>query len=123
MKNDIKINVQVAYIDNQSSVLSKKYVFAYTITIINQGKVGAQLRTRYWQIKDETGKTEEVAGEGVIGQKPHIAPGESFEYSSGAIINTTTGSMKGSYGMISDDGERFDVEISEFVLSEPHTLH
>ena len=123
MKNDIKINVQVAYIDNQSSVLSKKYVFAYTITIINQGKVGAQLRTRYWQIKDETGKTEEVVGEGVIGQKPHIAPGESFEYSSGAIINTTTGSMKGSYGMISDDGERFDVEISEFVLSEPHTLH
>ena len=123
MKNDIKINVQVAYIDNQSSVLSKKYVFAYTITIINQGKVGAQLRTRYWQIKDDTGKTEEVAGEGVIGQKPYIAPGESFEYSSGAIINTTTGSMKGSYGMISDDGERFDVEISEFVLSEPHTLH
>jgi ApaG protein len=119
MKNNIKIIVKVDYLEEQSS----KHAFAYTITITNLGKIGAQLRTRYWQIKDETGETEEVIGEGVIGQQPHIAPGESFKYSSGAIINTLTGSMKGRYGMINDDGERFDAEISEFVLSKPYTLH
>jgi ApaG protein len=66
---------------------------------------------------------EEVIGEGVIGQQPHLSPGENFEYSSGAIISTVTGSMKGSYGMINDQGQRFDAVIPEFTLSEPYTLH
>ena len=123
MKNKIEINVEVTYLSEQSDVLNKQYAYAYTITITNQGDVGAQLRTRRWLIKDESGQTEEVIGEGVIGQQPYLSPGESFEYSSGAVISTETGSMKGSYGMINDDGKRFDADIPEFVLSEPYTLH
>ena len=123
MKNKIEINVEVTYLSEQSDVLNKQYAYAYTITITNQGDVGAQLRTRRWLIKDESGQTEEVIGEGVIGQQPHLSPGESFQYSSGAIINTETGTMKVSYGMISDRGQRFDADIPEFTLSEPRTLH
>ena len=123
MKNNIKISVQVAYLEEQSNIPSGQYAFAYTITITNNGSVGAQLNTRYWQITDEAGEIEEVVGEGVVGQQPHLSPGESFNYSSGAVIKTITGSMKGSYGMINDDGYRFDAEIPEFVLSKPYTLH
>ena len=123
MKNKIKVNVEVTYLSDQSDILNKQYAYAYTITIINQGDTGAQLRTRRWLIQDESGETEEVIGEGVIGQQPHLSPGESFQYSSGAIISTETGTMKGSYGMISDIGQRFDADIPEFTLSEPHTLH
>ena len=123
MKNNIEINVEVTYLSDQSDIINKQYAFAYTITITNQGDVGAQLRTRRWLIQDESGQTEEVIGEGVIGQQPHLSPGESFQYSSVAIINTETGTMKGSYGMISDLGNRFDADIPEFTLSEPSTLH
>jgi len=123
MKNNIEINVEVTYLSDQSDIINKQYAYAYTITITNQGDVGAQLRTRRWLIQDESGQTEEVIGEGVIGQQPHLSPGESFQYSSGAIINTETGIMKGSYGMISDLGHRFDADIPEFTLSEPRTLH
>ena len=123
MKNNIEINVEVTYLSDQSDIINKQYAYAYTITITNQGDVGAQLRTRRWLIQDESGQTEEVIGEGVIGQQPHLSPGESFQYSSGAIINTEAGTMKGSYGMISDSGQRFDADIPEFTLSEPRTLH
>ena len=123
MKNKIEINVEVTYLSDQSDILNKQYPYAYTLTITNQGDTGAQLRTRRWLIQDESGETEEVIGEGVIGQQPHLSPGESFKYSSGAIISTETGTMKGSYGMISDIGQRFDADIPEFTLSEPHTLH
>ena len=123
MKNKIEVNVEVTYLSDQSDILNKQYAYAYTITITNQCDTGAQLRTRRWLIQDESGETEEVIGEGVIGQQPHLSPGESFKYSSGAIISTETGTMKGSYGMISDIGQRFDADIPEFTLSEPHTLH
>ena len=123
MQNNIEIEVKVTYLPSQSDIPNSQYAYAYTITITNKGVSGAQLRTRRWIIEDETGNVEEVAGEGVIGQQPYLSPGESFEYSSGAIISTETGSMKGSYGMINDDGKRFDAEIPEFVLSEPYTLH
>ena len=119
MKNKIEINVEVTYLSDQSDILNNQYAYAYTITITNQGDTGAQLRTRRWLIQDESGETEEVIGEGVIGQQPHLSPGESFKYSSGAIISTETGTMKGSYGMISDIGQRFDADIPEFTLSEP----
>ena len=123
MKNKIEINVEVAYLPEQSNLVNSQYAYAYTITITNNGETGAQLRTRRWLIQDESGETEEVIGEGVIGQQPHLAPGESFKYSSGAVISTETGTMKGSYGMISDQGQRFDAVIPEFTLSEPYTLH
>lgn len=123
MKNKIEVNVEVTYLPEQSNLVNSQYAFAYTITITNNGETGAQLRTRRWLIQDESGETEEVIGEGVIGQQPHLSPGESFKYSSGAVINTETGTMKGSYGMISDQGQRFDAVIPEFTLSEPYTLH
>lgn len=123
MKNKIEVNVEVTYLPEQSSLVSSKYAYAYTITITNNGETGVQLRTRRWLIQDESGETEEVIGEGVIGQQPHLSPGESFKYSSGAVISTETGTMKGSYGMISDQGQRFDAVIPEFTLSEPYTLH
>jgi ApaG protein len=123
MKNKIEVNVEVTYLPEQSNLVSSKYAYAYTITITNNGDTGAQLRTRRWLIQDESGETEEVIGEGVIGQQPHLSPGESFKYSSGAVISTETGTMKGSYGMISDQGQRFDAVIPEFTLSEPYTLH
>ena len=123
MQNNIEIEVKATYLPSQSDVPNSQYAYAYTITITNKGGSGVQLRTRRWLIEDETGNVEEVVGEGVIGQQPYLSPGESFEYSSGAVISTETGSMKGSYGMINDDGKRFDAEIPEFVLSEPYTLH
>ena len=123
MKNKIEVSVKVTYLPGQSNVSGSQYAYAYTLTITNNGEFGAQLRTRHWLIQDESGEVEEVIGEGVIGQQPHLSPGESFEYSSGAIISTVTGSMKGSYGMINDQGQRFDAVIPEFTLSEPYTLH
>ena len=123
MKNKIEVNVEVTYLPEQSNLVNNQYAYAYTITITNNGETGAQLRTRRWLIQDESGETEEVIGEGVIGQQPHLSPGESFKYSSGAVISTETGTMKGSYGMISDQGQRFDAVIPEFTLSEPYTLH
>ena len=123
MKNKIEVNVEVTYLPEQSNLVNSQYAYAYTITITNNGETGAQLRTRRWLIQDESGETEEVIGEGVIGQQPHLSPGESFKYSSGAVISTETGTIKGSYGMISDQGQRFDAVIPEFTLSEPYTLH
>ena len=123
MKNKIDVSVEVTYLPGQSNIPGGQYAFAYTITITNHGESGAQLKTRRWLIQDETGQVEEVVGEGGGGQQPYLSPGESFEYSSGAIISTETRSMKGSYGMINDQGHRFDAIIPEFSLSEPYTLH
>jgi len=123
MQNNIEIEVQVMYLPSQSDIPNSQYAYAYTITITNKGDCGAQLRTRRWLIEDETGNVEEVVGEGVIGQQPYLSPGEIFEYSSGAVISTETGTMKGTYGMINDNGRRFDADIPEFALSEPYTLH
>ena len=123
MKNNIKIDVQVSFIEERSNAANNQHTFAYTITIANQGTVGAQLLTRHWRIQYETGHVEDVIGEGVIGQQPHLMPGESYQYSSGSVIKTPTGTMKGAYGMINDEGERFEAKIPEFVLSEPYTLH
>jgi len=123
MKNSIQIDVQVSFIKEQSSAAINQYTFAYTITITNNGSIGAQLLTRHWRIQDETGHIEDVIGEGVIGEQPHLMPGESYQYSSGSVIKTATGTMKGAYGMVNDEGERFEAKIPEFILSEPYTLH
>ncbi|HIB28471.1 MAG TPA: Co2+/Mg2+ efflux protein ApaG [Candidatus Thioglobus sp.] len=123
MKNNINIAVKVTFIEEQSRPSSNQYTYAYTITITNNGTIGAQLLTRRWRIQDETGHTEDVIGEGVVGQQPHLQPGESYQYSSGSVIKTETGTMKGAYGMVNDEGERFEAQIPEFILSEPYTLH
>jgi ApaG protein len=98
-------------------------VFAYTITLRNTGTVPAQLISRHWIITDANNHVQEVKGLGVVGEQPLLAPGESFQYSSGAAIGTVVGTMRGTYQMVADDGTKFDASIPEFTLSIPRTLH
>ncbi|VAW76844.1 ApaG protein [hydrothermal vent metagenome] len=120
---DIKINVETRYIEEQSYPDQERYVFAYTITIENCGKVPAQLLRRHWVITDANNRTQEVKGEGVIGEQPHLKPGENFRYTSGTMLETPVGSMRGSYQMVADDGVEFDADIPAFTLAIPRTLH
>jgi ApaG protein len=120
---DIKVDVETRYIEEQSLPEQERYVFAYTITIENCGKVPAQLLRRHWVITDANNRVQEVKGEGVIGEQPHLKPGENFRYTSGTMLETPVGSMQGSYQMIADDGVEFDAEIPPFSLSIPRTLH
>ena len=122
-KHSIDIAIKTAYIDNQSVPDANRYVFAYTITITNAGSVPAKLLTRHWVITDANNKVQEVRGEGVVGEQPYLVPGMSFEYTSGTMIETPVGSMRGSYQMVADDGTEFDAVIPSFVLSMPRTLH
>ncbi len=120
---DISVNVQPSYIADQSDPGSNHFVFAYTVTIINNGNIPAKLLTRHWIITDGDGNTQEVKGEGVVGEKPYLKPGEGFSYTSGTMINTPIGTMHGSYQMIADDGVNFDAEIPAFSLTVPGLLH
>lgn len=120
---DIQVSVETTYVENQSVPEQSRYVFAYTITIRNAGKVPAKLLTRHWIITDSNGKTQEVRGDGVVGEQPHLQPGESFRYTSGTLLETAIGSMRGSYQMIADDGVEFDAEIPAFTLAIPRVLH
>jgi ApaG protein len=121
--NSIKVNVQTRYIEEQSNPEKNYYIFAYTITIVNQGQQPAQLLTRHWVITDSNHKVQEVKGDGVIGEQPTLKPGEQFVYTSGTMLETSVGTMKGSYQMKADDGFQFDATIEEFVLSTPRVLH
>lgn len=103
--------------------MNNHYVFSYTVTIRNDGDQPARLLTRHWIITDGDGQVQEVRGDGVIGEQPHLQPGEGFQYTSGTFMNTPVGTMHGSYQMISDDGEAFDAEIPSFTLSVPNILH
>jgi ApaG protein len=120
---DIKISVETTYVENQSVPDQQRYVFAYTITIRNAGEVPAKLLTRHWIITDSNGKTQEVRGDGVVGEQPHLQPGEAFRYTSGTLLETAVGSMRGSYQMIADDGVEFDAEVPAFTLAVPRVLH
>lgn len=120
---DFDVAVKTQFIQNQSDPDSRRFVFAYTITITNSGEVPAKLLTRHWIITDADGRKQEVRGEGVVGEHPHLKPGESFRYTSGAAIETPVGSMEGSYQMLADDGHHFDAPISPFTLAVPGTLH
>lgn len=120
---DIRVHAQAFYIEVQSIPEQGRYVFAYTIIIRNEGTLPAQLLTRHWIITDANGKVEEVRGEGVVGEQPYLRPGEAFQYSSGAIIETPIGTMQGSYQMLADDGRIFEAPIPTFTLSIPRTLH
>ncbi len=124
-RNPYHISVAVAttYIAEQSEPERNRYVFAYTITIENTGEVAAQLLSRHWIITDAAGHVQEVKGNGVIGEQPHLDPGSSFRYTSGAVIETPVGTMQGSYQMVADDGVRFDAPIPMFRLSVPNVLH
>jgi ApaG protein len=98
-------------------------VFAYTITIANTGTVAAQLISRHWIITDAENVTQEVKGLGVVGEQPLLRPGESFEYTSGTAMATPVGTMRGTYQMVAEDGNKFDAEIPVFTLSMPRVLH
>ena len=117
------IDVDTRFLDEQSAPEEDRYVFAYTIHIRNQGKVPARLLGRHWLITDGNGKVREVVGEGVVGEQPWLQPGEGFEYTSGAVLETDIGTMRGSYDMLADDGTRFAAPIPAFTLSIPRTLH
>ncbi|HWT16790.1 MAG TPA: Co2+/Mg2+ efflux protein ApaG [Patescibacteria group bacterium] len=111
------------FLEEQSQPADGRYAFAYTITLRNEGEVPAKLLTRHWVITDANGRVEEVRGSGVVGEHPHLAPGEVFEYTSGAVLETPVGTMQGSYRMLADDGTAFDAQIPRFTLSVPRTLH
>lgn len=119
----IQVAAQAFYLEEQSNPEQDRYVFAYTIVIQNHGNVAARLLNLHWIITDANGKIEEVRGEGVVGEQPYLRPGEGFQYTSGAILETSVGSMRGSYQMLADDGMTFDANIPPFVLSIPRTLH
>ena len=110
-KNNIIVEALPQYIEAQSSPKDERYVFAYTITITNAGATPAKLLARHWLITDSNGKVQEVKGDGVIGEQPYLMPGESFRYSSGAMIETPIGVMQGKYLMISDNGDNFSASI------------
>lgn len=119
----IDVDVATSYIDEQSEPDSGRYVFAYTITISNSGDVAAQLISRHWIITDANGKVQEVNGDGVVGEQPHLNPGEEFRYSSGAVLETPVGAMQGLYRMEADNGMAFDAPIAPFTLAVPGLLN
>jgi ApaG protein len=121
--HSIAIDVATRFLPDESAPDDGRYVFAYTIRIRNEGAVPAQLISRHWIITDANGKVQEVRGDGVVGEQPRLEPGESFEYTSGAVLETGLGTMRGSYQMLADDGTRFDADIAPFTLSIPRTLH
>jgi len=120
---DIRIQVATDYVDEQSEPSSDRYVFAYTITITNNSDVPARLISRHWIITDANGKVQEVSGDGVVGEQPHLNPGEEFRYSSGAVLETPVGAMQGLYRMEADNGVNFDAPIAPFTLAVPGVLH
>jgi ApaG protein len=122
-KYQISINVDTAYLAEQSDPSADRYVFTYTITITNSGTVAAQLISRHWIITDAEDVTQEVKGLGVVGEQPLLRPGEHFEYTSGTALATPVGTMRGTYQMVAEDGNKFDAEIPQFTLSMPRVLH
>lgn len=119
----ISISVESEYLADQSDVEGHRWVFAYHVSIHNGGDFTARLLTRHWVITDGEERVQEVHGEGVIGEQPNIAPGQTYEYTSGAVIETSVGSMHGSYQMLAEDGTCFDATIPAFTLAPPNTLH
>ena len=119
----LEVTVQPRYLPDQSDPSAGQYAFAYTVRVTNAGTVPTQLISRHWVITDGNGKVVEVKGLGVVGHQPLLAPGQSFEYTSGSQLATPAGSMHGSYFCVAEDGERFEAPIPAFALSMPRTLH
>jgi ApaG protein len=119
----IRVQVRTNYLKDRSSPATRQFVFAYTILISNEGTETAQLKTRHWTITDGNGHVQEVRGDGVVGKQPTLRAGESFEYTSGCVLETPHGTMRGTYQMVRPDGEEFDAEIAPFLLVVPNSLN
>ena len=119
----IKVVIETEYLPYQSSPDKKQYAFAYHITLTNEGHIGAQLISRHWIIIDGNGVRREVKGMGVVGEQPLISPGESYQYSSGAILETVVGTMQGNYHMQGENGQGFEVDIPVFTLALPNAVN
>ena len=119
----VQVGAEVAFVEAQSDPDKDQYVFAYTMTIHNAGQVEVTLLSRHWIITDANGQVQEVRGEGVVGEKPSLKPGETYRYTSGSMLQTPVGSMRGSYQMLAEDGHEFDAEIAAFTLALPGVLH
>lgn len=120
--NHIKITVQPFYLDKQSEPEDNRYIWAYTIQMENHGDQSVQLLNRYWHITDGLGRSQEVRGEGVIGEKPHIRPGEAYQYTSGVPLTTSSGIMRGEYEMVLEDGSTIQVDVPAFSLDSPFSM-
>jgi len=123
LTDGIRVSVVSRYIAEQSVPRLGRYVWAYTIRIANEGTKAARLMSRHWIIADANGKIEEVRGPGVVGEQPHLAPGTTHQYTSGCVLATSRGTMRGTYQMVRDDGSSFDADIAEFALEMPRTLN
>jgi len=121
--SSISIQVKTSYIKEQSKPDAERFVFSYTVTLSNQGENAAKLLSRHWIITDAVDAIQEVQGIGVVGEQPRLEPGEEYTYTSGVVLETETGTMKGSYQMQCDSGEQFDAEIPTFALVPPHAVH
>ena len=118
----VRVQVMAQYSPEQSQPLQNQWFFLYTVQISNEGVETVQLISRHWIITDANHQVKEVRGPGVVGKQPVLDPGESFQYTSGCPLSTPFGSMRGTYQMLKPDGERFDVEIGPFALTEPYTV-
>jgi ApaG protein len=119
----IRVEVEPSYVRDESNPSQNYYFFSYKVRILNEGEMPVQLLSRHWIIEDAFGKTEEVTGPGVVGLQPTLKPGEQFEYSSFCPLETPTGSMQGTYLMISARGDQIEVQIPKFILAEPGHVH
>jgi ApaG protein len=119
----VRVHVDSEYAPDRSQPSRKEWFFIYTVKISNEGTEPVQLMNRHWLITDDTGRVEEVRGPGVVGQQPKLEPGQSFEYTSGCPLPTSSGQMEGTYEMVAESGETFDVKIAPFTLSGPYTVH
>ena len=117
---DIEVSVTPRFLSERSSPQQGHFFWAYTISITNKGPETVQLKARHWRITDALGRVQEVRGAGVVGEEPRLGPGESFEYTSGVPLPTPSGFMVGSYSMVTDAGERFEIAVPAFSLDSPH---
>ena len=122
--NSVRVEVESQYAAEHSQPFQNQWFFYYTVRITNESDETVQLVSRHWIITDASGHIEEVRGQGVVGEQPVLAPGESFQYTSGCPLKTSAGVMRGTYHMVfTESGDHFDVEIAPFALHEPYTVH
>lgn len=122
MTREIIVRVEPEFMAEESAPEDDYYVWSYTVEIENCGPETIQLRTRQWQITDATGRTQEIHGQGVVGEQPVLGPGDGYEYSSGAPLSTPSGLMAGTYTVQTDTGELFEVRVPAFSLDSPHEI-